>query len=113
MFRLCGCTCICAYYYVVCNVCVCVHVKFQRHFLFLTHKQRLHAQTLIMTILSTHKKHIANVQHDARNNLEVANRGMERARKELIDAENLVMAARTVSQSLTIPVFSIMNYFRP
>jgi hypothetical protein len=37
-------------------------------------------------------------QHDARNNLEVANRGMERARKELIDAENLVMAARTVSR---------------
>ena len=33
---------------------------------------------------------------DARNNLEVANRGMERARKELIDAENLVMAARQV-----------------
>ena len=35
--------------------------------------------------------------HDARNNLEVANRGMERARKELRDAENLVMAARSVS----------------
>lgn len=34
--------------------------------------------------------------HDARNNLEVANRGMERARRELTDAENLVMAARSV-----------------
>jgi len=32
--------------------------------------------------------------HDARNNLEVANRAMERARKELKDAEGLVMAAR-------------------
>eukprot|EP00287_Rhodomonas_sp_CCMP768_P014088 CAMPEP_0196759478 /NCGR_PEP_ID=MMETSP1091-20130531/104720_1 /TAXON_ID=302021 /ORGANISM="Rhodomonas sp., Strain CCMP768" /LENGTH=643 /DNA_ID=CAMNT_0042108329 /DNA_START=414 /DNA_END=2345 /DNA_ORIENTATION=- len=32
--------------------------------------------------------------HDARNNLEVANRAMERARRELKDAEGLVMAAR-------------------
>ena len=41
--------------------------------------------------------------HDARNNLEVANRGMERARKELSDAENLVMAARSVSLPLYSP----------
>ena len=34
--------------------------------------------------------------HDARNNLEVANRAMERARKELQDAEGLVLAARQV-----------------
>lgn len=40
--------------------------------------------------------------HDARNNLEVANRGMERARKELIDAENLVMAARSVSHPVRV-----------
>ena len=37
--------------------------------------------------------------HDARNNLEVANRAMERARKELRDAEGLVLAARQEHQS--------------
>jgi hypothetical protein len=45
---------------------------------------------------------------DARNNLEVANRGIERARKELIDAENLVMAARQVS---TVCVFCFLPCF--
>ena len=37
--------------------------------------------------------------HDARNNLEVSNRAMERARKELRDAEGLVLAARQEHQS--------------
>ena len=37
--------------------------------------------------------------HDARNNLEVANRAMERSRKELRDAEGLVLAARQEHQS--------------
>jgi len=37
--------------------------------------------------------------HDARNNLEVANRAMERARKELQDAEGLVLAARQEHQT--------------
>jgi hypothetical protein len=47
--------------------------------------------------------------HDARNNLEVANRGMERARKELSDAENLVMAARSVR--LLEPLHYILPFF--
>jgi len=37
--------------------------------------------------------------HDARNNLEVANRAQERARKELRDAEGLVLAARQEHQT--------------
>ena len=37
--------------------------------------------------------------HDARNNLEVSNRAMERARKELRDAEGLVLAARQEHQA--------------
>ena len=44
---------------------------------------------------------------DARNNLEVANRGIERARKELIDAENLVMAARQVRHCAPVVVSPI------
>lgn len=57
------------------------HEKCRRHW---PHLERLEAAQEIRV-------------RDARNNLEVANRGIERARKELIDAENLVMAARQVS----------------
>ena len=56
------------------------HEKCRRHW---PHLERLEAAQEIRV-------------RDARNNLEVANRGIERARKELIDAENLVMAARQV-----------------
>ena len=44
--------------------------------------------------------------HDARNNLEVSNRAMERSRKELRDAEGLVLAARQV------PSLRFSYYFR-
>jgi hypothetical protein len=56
------------------------HEKCRRHW---PHLERLEAAQEIRV-------------RDARNNLEVSNRGIERARKELIDAENLVMAARQV-----------------
>ncbi len=59
------------------------HEKCRRHW---PHLERLEAAQEIRV-------------RDARNNLEVSNRGIERARKELIDAENLVMAARQVSIS--------------
>ena len=51
------------------------------------------------TLQPAHPRHPLPRQvrvHDARNNLEVSNRAMERSRKELRDAEGLVLAARQV-----------------
>ena len=59
------------------------HEKCRRHW---PHLERLEAAQEIRV-------------HDARNNLEVANRAMERARKELRDAEGLVLAARQEHQA--------------
>lgn len=49
--------------------------------------------------------------HDARNNLEVANRAMERARKELKDAEGLVMAARQVLFRFQLAVAAFCRWY--
>jgi hypothetical protein len=48
--------------------------------------------------------------HDARNNLEVANRAMERARKELRDAEGLVLAARQEHQAYEAQRVAFQNF---